>query len=163
MIKPIAFGTLTLLGLLSTAQAQTNHQYMVSGHACNPGKTDVSKMGYSTAQGIGNDSTTATAKAYCPIVYDVLSGSDPNFIQVMVLDNSDTANISCTLNAVRLDGSIAFSQTQTSAGAQVGVRFAINFTPPILSDIFSYGFSCTLPAKTSSPASRIMFYSIFHN
>jgi hypothetical protein len=147
------------------AQAQITHQYMSSGHACQPAKTDVGKIQYNTQNGVFNDDSTNTATVYCPVNWDTLIEQQdprPTFLNlvVSVADFHSTQNVTCKLVTIGPDERIVATVSKSSSGS-FGNQLLVFTVSTVPSPVGSMAISCTLPAKVSAGTSRIIRYSLF--
>jgi hypothetical protein len=128
------------------------------GTACRPTRSDASKVSYSSTGGVHNDSTSA-AKVYCPIVHEVHADPAPRRVAVVVVDDSPTADVTCTLDGYDWQGGIGVTETKRSVGASVTPQ-GLTFALPDEALYIIYNLTCTLPPKSANGPSRITAYTI---
>jgi hypothetical protein len=140
---------LAFLAAVPLSQAHAGRIWRASGSACQPGKSDVGKIGYSS-RGVANESTSSSAKVYCPLDTDsdMLAGTSNAGVMVTYIDNNSSSSVSCTLYVYDFDGNTILSETQTSSGAQSWQQSFFWSFPTVLWHNALVG--CTLPLGTSS-------------
>ncbi len=131
-----------------------------SGSICNPQKADVSKISYSAQFGATNDSTSSTARVFCPVTN--LLTNPFNFV-VVVRDRNpnDNANVSCTLTITNFNtGAVIFTATQSTEGSSTATQNLGFFTGE---DVSGGGatINCTIPPKVGSAASNVVNVGVF--
>jgi hypothetical protein len=149
-----------LLGLLLLPSIAHAYDWTSPATACVAGKGDNSKIQYSSTS-LNNESSTASAKVFCPFPYEVDSyfRDASNLFEPIVrvfltyVDKNSSSNITCTLVTTFADGAPILSIPQTSSSSSSTAKtFDWSF------DLASFldgggrvaGISCTLPLAASS-------------
>ena len=151
-MKRASIGFLMALGV-STAVGPSAYatQIVSSGASCNPQKADVGKVSYTSQFGAQNDSTTSTARVFCPVVGEF---TGPFGFNILVRDRSATADISCTLTMTSPNlATIVFTSTQTSTGSSAFPQMLL-FSPPAMNGWIAT-IACTLPINSGSASSIV--------
>ena len=127
------------------------------GASCNPQKADVGKVSYTSQFGAQNDSTTSTARVFCPLVAQFAGPFDVN---LFVRDRSATADVSCTLTMTTPNlATIVFTSTKTSTGSSTFPQ-ELHFSPPNITGGWIGSIACTLPINPGSSSSSVVAFGI---
>ena len=140
IISSFAFSPMLIAGLVAPASAAIDELLMYPGATCTK-LTGGTPTLNSNGRLVNN--TTSNITVLCP-TFD----NGTNFtVSVWVIDNSSSANISCSARAENpLSGS--GTQTQTTSGFSSDAK-QLNFTGPTVGGTFTYRFYvCTLPPGT---------------
>lgn len=128
------------------------------GNFCVPNRNDIDKIDRSQ-WGVDNRSTTTTAVVQCPFNVPFVGNLKINSVWVTVYDRNPNTNVNCTLMIVGLDGKIAWSNTRSSSGSQVGHQF-LGFQPPDNNFLGTLNMSCSIPPSTNAGISHVTTYRI---
>jgi hypothetical protein len=142
------------LSLAAAASAQAEMISSQPGTVCTPINADRSKVTYSATLGVYNNSTSASAKVHCPVLYntrdfDINSGiffTSAGIFVTSVDPNPATGaanDLSCQAFGLNPSGTIGFTtSTVTSAnGGDLNVTYADGSTG------LAFNMVCTLPHK----------------
>jgi hypothetical protein len=144
----------TLLLGVGTARAEADFHH--TGVACNPDNSARNDIGYSSNQGVWNESTTNnSAKVYCPIVttFNPTNFTTASF-DLFFYDKSSAGDVTCTFYALRVDGDIVVSDPETSSGSSNTIQsFTWDAHEDVIEDATYFTVSCTIPKASSSSSS----------
>lgn len=103
---------------------------------------------------------TGTVTAECPIVRDGIINGRINRAFVRVVDNSQGANVSCTLFSQSFNGGLHQFQTQVSASGTNPAGQTLVFTAMQAVNSGVYHLACQIPPNGPGGASRIVSYRV---
>jgi hypothetical protein len=144
----------TLLLGVGTARAEADFHH--TGAACNPDNSALGDIGYSSNQGVWNESTTNnSAKVYCPIVTTFNpTNFTPASFDLFYYDKSTAGDVTCTFYALDVGGGVVFSDPETSSGSSSAVQsFSWDTHEDVIMDATYFTVSCTIPKAASSSSS----------
>jgi hypothetical protein len=153
-----------LAGIQSQASAitATSFDWETPGSVCMPSDGKTSEWTWGPNFGVNRNcsSCTGSANLVCPLSTLFTGGGSGGsgtfgFLEVDVYDRSSTANVSCTLFLINLDGSNVFTQTQTSSGNSPNVQL-LSFNVNVSEGSYANAtVQCSVPAATSSGVSHV--------
>ena len=131
---------------------------MYHGNFCTPNRDHVNRI-ERNQWGVHNTSSSTTAVVQCPFNVPFRGDLKVNNVTVAVYDRNPSADVSCTLTGVAIEGNTIWSTTRSSSGSQAGHQFLI-FQPPNSNLLGTLNMSCSIPPSTSSGVSHVTTYRI---
>jgi hypothetical protein len=131
-----------------------------SGTACVAGKNDASKVNYSQF-GIQNESSSSSAKVWCPVLYDRDDSGNILDLGITVFDQNSTSgkDVSCTVYGIDPEAGVGYNPPSQHTSGALSTAQTIVFPDVPSPGFFGYTFSCSLPlAPSSSKLSRVSVY-----
>jgi hypothetical protein len=146
----------------SAAISSTFFDWEVPGSVCQPIDGRTTEWNWGPQFGINRScsSCTGSPNVVCPINSLLTSSPEAgvgtlSLLEIDVYDRSSTADVSCTLFLINLDGGIVFSQTQHSNSNQAGVQLLFYNIGVSESNFANATVQCSVPAQTGSGFSHV--------
>ncbi len=131
---------------------------MYHGNFCAPKRDHISRIERSQ-WGVKNSSSSTTAVVDCPFNVPFSANLKVTNLTVTVYDRNNSADVSCTLTAVAIDGNTIWSTSRSSSGAGQGHKFLV-FQPPNSNVLGTLNMSCSIPPSTNSGPSHVTTYRL---
>jgi len=128
------------------------------GNFCTPNRDHVNKIDFGQ-YGVLNISSSNTAFVQCPFKLPFSANLKVTNLTVTVYDRNNSADVSCTLTAVAIDGNTIWSTSRSSSGAGQGHKFLV-FQPPNSIVLGTLNMSCSIPPSTNSGPSHVTTYRL---
>ncbi len=127
------------------------------GNFCAPNRDHLSRI-ERNQWGVHNTSSSTTAFVQCPFQAPFRGDLKVNKVEAWVYDRNPSADVSCTLTGVGIDGATIWSITKSSSGSKEQSQF-LSFQPNS-NLVGTLNMSCSLPPSTNSGVSHITTYRL---
>ena len=131
---------------------------MYHGNFCSPKREHISRIDRNQ-WGVHNTSSSTTAVVDCPFKLPFSGILKVKEVDVTVHDRNNSANVSCTLTAVAMNGNTIWSISKSSSGAGQGHQFLV-FQPPDSNVLGTLNMSCSIPPSTNTGVSHVTTYRL---
>jgi hypothetical protein len=154
-LLPVAFIGMGLSAAFCSSALAADEMY--HGNFCTPKRDHINRI-ERNQHGVHNTSSSTTAVVECPFNIPFRGNLKVNRVEVTVYDRHSSANVSCTLIGVAMDGNTLWTTTSSTSGSQQGHKFLI--FEPNRDLLGALNMSCSLPPITNSGASHVTTYRI---
>ena len=117
------------------------------GNFCTPNRDHVNKIDFGQ-YGVLNISSSNTAFVQCPFKLPFSANLKVTNLTVTVYDRHPSADVSCKLTSVGMEGHTIWSITRSTSGAQAGHKY-LTFQPPNTNVLGTLNMICSLPPLTN--------------
>jgi hypothetical protein len=145
------------LGLCSVAADARATDVVYGGNFCTPVIADLVFIEHNQQFGVHNVSTS-TATVQCPFVNAFSGALIITEVDVTVYDRNPSADVSCTLRGIALDGTSVWEVTRSSTGSGPGHQLLV--FRPNQRTLGTLNMTCAIPGVTNSGLSHLTTYRV---